>query len=1574
MPGTISDWVPDSELTTELEDLFRRAASSYRANPNLIPEHANHEESIRVGGYSNRTLLELVQNAADALSGANDDGEGAGRVEIVLDLDSNTIYCANAGRPFSKSGLTAIAHAHLSGKRGDEIGRFGLGFKSVLAVTDAPQVFSRSISFEFNSLAAREELSTNARGLRRLPILRTPTPLDAVAEFAADPVLAELGEWATTVVKLPNVSKSGRLRDEIEKFRSEFLLFVTAVREIRLRVIGTDDTYTTSHVSRNIGDGAFRIERRTGDHDEWYVEHRMHEPSAGARAEVGESVSRDRVKVTVAMPARFAQLKTGEFWSYFPLQDTTTASALFNAPWSVNDDRTTLLPNTYNREILTSLSKMFVELLPRVSSNSDPAAHLDYMPARGRELRSFGDEILSTHVPYLARDRDIVPDPAGVLRPADELRPLDFAVPDVKESDHEKWINSPNTGNDVPHWRCYATPQREARLRQVFAYRFSPTAIDLRLKDEKKALESVPKRGVHTWLREWAEGDDLESAARALDFVLTKPKIEGVRAAKVIPTTSGMCSLNDNVSVFLRRLDDVEIKGASFIAPDFLAIAGVEGKLREKAGFRDLDPLAILQARMAKLSDVADEDELAKFWDAVLDVSITQARKVVEHGTHVIKVPTCDGGWSSPRQVFDIEGLGDSMLDLRLDRSRCVPEVAHTAGVINAPVKAYSVEDETHFEDYCRYVRDELNKNRGPGERPIERIEFDANEGPGPFSTLLMLKDAEAPNQVREMWTLQLLSLEDGQWWTCEDADTGRTYQVISPVRWSVGQAGLVNTTRGYRSPTEAVSASLVQYEALLPLFRGPRRVEDALSLPKDVVDIPVPVLTDALACEPGQVQVKDETLTTFVLTACRTAFSSTRPPRVLARVGRGIEVKSPDAVYVAATNDERLFLSSRHKPYLYAASEQVEELIRLVGCRSFEDSFSFAVLVEGQQEPERIVDLYTGLRTTFVADKVANATASKAVHIIKRVTTEDGVEDQSLPWYLEGLQLVVQADFDERRVLEVVNEAFGLGLSNIELNNVIQAGVDQRLEQQRQAARAATTDAERLEVFFGDDTLKEGLPKGFWSALEEQGLVDDSTSVAELFLTVYGTESIQLLADQFRNEGHPDVPTEWAGRASTISWLRNLGFGAEYAGLRNQKQPSEFLVPGAIKLDPLHDFQARIRRQLGDVLTIKGPDGRSLKGMVELPTGAGKTRVATETVLRLFIDGELSGTVLWIAQSEELCEQAVQTFSTVWRGLGDERPLSIGRLWDSGTVHEPDTEFSVVVATDAKLNKSVLDEPTYEWLSRPCAVFIDEAHRAGDSKLYTRILRWLGVDGRSYDRPLVGLSATPFKGRLENSEPTKSLAARFGHHKMTAFEENAYEELSKLGVLSRVKHEVLPGIAVELKPQELFQAQRMRKLEPQVLDRIGRDLARMRILVNHIISQDPEWSILVFTPSVLSAQVLAATLRYRGVEAAAVSGQTGRQQRREVIDKFKNGETKVLTNCDLLIQGFDAPGVRALYIARPTFSPSAYIQMAGRGLRGPANGGSEECLIVDVADNFGAVNDFLGYREYEKLWGSQQA
>jgi superfamily II DNA or RNA helicase len=1564
------DWAPDPGLVLEVEQQFERAIASYRANPNLISEHANHEESIRVGGYANRTLLELVQNAADALSGAEaQQGVRAGQVEIVLDVEKKTLYCANTGRPFSKSGLTAITMAYLSGKRGDEIGRFGLGFKSVLAVSNAPQVISRSVAFEFNSRAANEALAQVAGKAKRYPVLRTATSLDAVAEFDADPILANLAEWATTVVKLPNATNIARLREEIEGFRSEFLLFVHDVREVKLRILGPQP-FETRHISRDLGEGRLKIEGTDGEGSEWFVQDRMHSPTPAARKEVGEAVSREQVKVTVALPARQSRQRIGEFWSYFPLQDRTSASALFNAPWSVNDDRTTLLRNEYNREILRTLSGMFVDVLLRVRSDEDPAAHLDYMPARGREreILSFGDEVLIAHIPTLASAAGVIPDATGVLRHASDLRPLDFAV-NFAEAIHKAWIESPNTSSDVPSWRCYASQTRTTRLRDMFTVGLADGEFAASARDAKRALETMPRRGLLEWLREWADGNDILSAVHALRVVCANPKLEGIEKARVIPTTGGLRSLADRAVVFLSQETDIEIEGATFVDPAFLREQGVEDLLR-KAGFSDLDPRAILNARLAKLSSDGTDDELSKLWDAVMDVAVPIAVAALRQHAGKVKVPTMDGSWSAARQVFDVDDpLGPYFSSRTLDRSRCLAEVAHQLGVIRRPIKDFPVEDEPAFDRYKSWLLETLNAKRGRGERPTERIDLDPTSGPGPFSMLFMLHDAGASDATRESWTTGLLSFEQPEW-ICEDLDTGRTHSAKSPAQWAAEPVGILKTDRGYRAPADVVAPSLLKFEGLLPLFKGSRQVVDALELPDELEAVPEHVMREALGAALFPPAVRDSTLIEFILAASRSAFPGAHPPSIPARVRRAVEGRPPSSVYLATTDDQQEYLSTRHRPYLRVTAEQAADVVEVVGCRRFEESFAFSVLVEGQQERQRITDVYPGLRSTLGADRVAHATVTRAALLVKRVTTEDGVEDQTIPWHLDGSTLVVANHEGERQVLGFINEAFDLRLDNAELSAVLQAGLDHRLERFRQEAKAAPTDAARLDVYFGPEELLDALPSGLWEALEAQGLVDEGTSVADLFLTVYESDSLRQLKENFRQLGFPDVPNEWVGGASTITWLRKMGFGTEYAGPRTERQDAEFVVPGAIRLNPLHEFQREISDELRSVILHTGVDGRSKKAMVELPTGAGKTRVASETVLRLFIDDRLRGPVLWIAQSHELCEQAVQTWSTVWRGLGDERPLTIGRLWEGNTVHEPDTEFSVIVATDAMLN-SVLGSAEYVWLSQATLVIVDEGHRAGDSPMYTRILEWLGVAGTGWARPLIGLSATPFKGTSESA--TTALARRFGNHIIKNLEGNAYHELADLGVLARVKHDVLPGIKVKLTSGEIDEANRFRRINPAVLDRIGRDQARMAILIDHIMAQDKNWPILVFTPNVLSAQVLAASLRYRGVQAASVSGQTGRQQRRDVIERFKRGAIQVLANCDLLIQGFDAPGVRALYIARPTFSPNAYIQMAGRGLRGPENGGKDECLIVDMADDFGDMSGFLGYREYEPLWKEQE-
>ena len=91
--------------------------------------------------------------------------------------------------------------AHISPKRGPRIGRFGIGFKSVLGVSDTPRFFSRTGSFVFDPQFARQEIERAVGPWRgRVPTLRLARPVDPRAAAERDPRLAMFMEWAATVV------------------------------------------------------------------------------------------------------------------------------------------------------------------------------------------------------------------------------------------------------------------------------------------------------------------------------------------------------------------------------------------------------------------------------------------------------------------------------------------------------------------------------------------------------------------------------------------------------------------------------------------------------------------------------------------------------------------------------------------------------------------------------------------------------------------------------------------------------------------------------------------------------------------------------------------------------------------------------------------------------------------------------------------------------------------------------------------------------------------------------------------------------------------------------------------------------------------------------------------------------------------------------------------------------------------------------------------------------------------------------------------------------------------------------
>ncbi|MBL7487026.1 DEAD/DEAH box helicase family protein [Frankia sp. AgW1.1] len=105
----------------------------------------------------------------------------------------------------------------------------------------------------------------------------------------------------------------------------------------------------------------------------------------------------------------------------------------------------------------------------------------------------------------------------------------------------------------------------------------------------------------------------------------------------------------------------------------------------------------------------------------------------------------------------------------------------------------------------------------------------------------------------------------------------------------------------------------------------------------------------------------------------------------------------------------------------------------------------------------------------------------------------------------------------------------------------------------------------------------------------------------------------------------------------------------------------------------------------------------------------------------------------------------------------------------------------------------------------------------------------------------------------------------------------------------------------------------------------------------------------IVFTPTVQTAQDAAAALKAAGVKAEAVWGEMADDHRKRVIAQFRTGEVQVLTNCMVLVEGFDAPEASCVVMARPTKSAPLYIQVVGRVLRPAPWAGKRDALVIDI-------------------------
>lgn len=446
-------------------------------------------------------------------------------------------------------------------------------------------------------------------------------------------------------------------------------------------------------------------------------------------------------------------------------------------------------------------------------------------------------------------------------------------------------------------------------------------------------------------------------------------------------------------------------------------------------------------------------------------------------------------------------------------------------------------------------------------------------------------------------------------------------------------------------------------------------------------------------------------------------------------------------------------------------------------------------------------------------------------------------------------------------------------------------------------------------------------------------------------------------------------LDTKWGHNNISKNWLRVYDLSEEFLPKTSQKEPSRYTISAKRSLFP---YQKNLKNSIVNILL--GEDDRLL---IHMPTGAGKTRTTIEALVDYWrVKGESGNYLIWLADSEELCGQAEETFKELWELKGDS-DLQLYKLWGSNNMSELSSEGGVIIASLQKLY-NLMKSPKNESSrllnhigGRSQIVIVDEAHKSMADTYAMAIERVCVVN----ETKLLGLTATPGRTSIDEIE---GLVSFYGNNKITLSDENGseignpIEYLQDNDYLSQFERIIVRSNSeLDITASEEQKISELLQIPANLLKKISADEKRNILIIDEIVKLAEEGlQIMVFACSVEHSRFLSTAISLKGYESCSIDGETPKSNRAEYIRKFKNNEMQVLVNFGILSTGFDAPNTNAVVIARPTCSLVLYSQMVGRGLRGPKMGGTKDCKIIDIKDNFDAFDSVHdAFKFYDDFW-----
>ena len=312
--------------------------------------------------------------------------------------------------------------------------------------------------------------------------------------------------------------------------------------------------------------------------------------------------------------------------------------------------------------------------------------------------------------------------------------------------------------------------------------------------------------------------------------------------------------------------------------------------------------------------------------------------------------------------------------------------------------------------------------------------------------------------------------------------------------------------------------------------------------------------------------------------------------------------------------------------------------------------------------------------------------------------------------------------------------------------------------------------------------------------------------------------------------------------------------------------------------------------------------------------TGTGKTVTAVMDAKNC------GGRTLFLAHTQELVNQATETFCKLWPSV------TVGRYMES--IKQPRAHVVCGSIQSVALHLDDFKDDAFDYL------IVDEAHHAS-ADTYQKVL--------SYFKPsfTLGLTATP-----ERTDDNKVI--------LDIFKNTAH----KLDIQTAVEiGELVPIRCIRIHTNIDLTKVRFNSVQYNIRDLESKIYVpeRNQLIVDTWMQYVRDKRTVVFCASVKHAEQIAELFRNQGIQAASVSGGMKQSERKEFQDKFVSREIQVLCACDLLNEGWDCPEIEVLFMARPTMSKVLYTQQLGRGMR--LFEGKESLMVFDFVDNASQYN-----------------